>query len=120
MLQQLCLQPALHKQVYAAWGAQRAAASQCSAAQQAARAPGAFTTRPARSRAPFNPPRPPAPAALQERRKELVKSVKDMGEEGKVAVRNVRKDAMKKVDKVRQAVVTCGILECTTGPHPCL
>lgn len=37
---------------------------------------------------------------LQERRKELAKQVSKMTEDGKVAVRNVRKDAMKKVDKV--------------------
>jgi ribosome recycling factor len=33
----------------------------------------------------------------QERRKEMAKSIGKMGEEGKVAVRNVRKDIMKKV-----------------------
>ncbi|GFR52263.1 hypothetical protein Agub_g14797 [Astrephomene gubernaculifera] len=40
------------------------------------------------------------PPMTQDRRKELSKQVSKMSEEGKVAVRNVRKDAMKKVDKV--------------------
>jgi ribosome recycling factor len=35
----------------------------------------------------------------QDRRKELSKKVSKMGEDGKVAVRNVRKDAMKRLDK---------------------
>ena len=35
----------------------------------------------------------------QDRRKELSKKVAKMGEDGKVAVRNVRKDAMKRLDK---------------------
>lgn len=42
-----------------------------------------------------------------------MKNVKDMGEEGKVAVRNVRKDALKKVDKVRQ-----GTIYYTQAPQP--
>ncbi len=45
-----------------------------------------------------HPPRPPL--SLQERRKELAKNVSKMTEDGKVAVRNVRKDALKKLDKV--------------------
>lgn len=40
------------------------------------------------------------PSSLQERRKELAKNVSKMTEDGKVAVRNVRKDALKKLDKV--------------------
>ncbi|KAG2489858.1 hypothetical protein HYH03_011661 [Edaphochlamys debaryana] len=40
------------------------------------------------------------PPMTQERRKELSKTVSKMAEDGKVAVRNVRKDAMKKADKV--------------------
>ncbi|KXZ47679.1 hypothetical protein GPECTOR_33g561 [Gonium pectorale] len=40
------------------------------------------------------------PPMTQERRKDLAKQVSKMTEDGKVAVRNVRKDAMKKVDKV--------------------
>lgn len=39
------------------------------------------------------------PAMTQERRKELVKKVAKMGEDGKVAVRNVRKDALKRLDR---------------------
>lgn len=37
--------------------------------------------------------------AAQERRKELTKKVSKMGEDGKVAVRNVRKDILKRLDK---------------------
>ncbi|GIL64769.1 hypothetical protein Vafri_18647 [Volvox africanus] len=40
------------------------------------------------------------PPMTQERRKELAKQVSKMTEDGKVAVRNVRKDAMKKAEKV--------------------
>src|SRR6187200_688918 len=36
----------------------------------------------------------PIPALTEERRKELVKIVRNMAEEGKVAVRNVRRDCM--------------------------
>lgn len=39
------------------------------------------------------------PPMTQERRKELTKKVSKMGEDGKVAVRNVRKDALKRLDK---------------------
>jgi ribosome recycling factor len=39
------------------------------------------------------------PVSLQERRKELSKKVSKMGEDGKVAVRNVRKDILKRLDK---------------------
>lgn len=39
------------------------------------------------------------PAMTQERRKELSKKVAKMGEDGKVAVRNIRKDILKKLDK---------------------
>jgi len=35
----------------------------------------------------------------QERRKELSKKVSKMGEDGKVAVRNIRKDILKRLDK---------------------
>jgi hypothetical protein len=38
-------------------------------------------------------------ACLQDRRKELSKKVSKMGEDGKVAVRNVRKDILKRLDK---------------------
>lgn len=37
--------------------------------------------------------------ALQDRRKDLSKKVSKMGEDGKISVRNVRKDAIKKLDK---------------------
>lgn len=36
---------------------------------------------------------------MQDRRKELTKKVSKMGEDGKVAVRNVRKDILKRLDK---------------------
>jgi len=39
------------------------------------------------------------PPMTQDRRKELSKKIAKMGEEGKVSVRNVRKDAMKQLDK---------------------
>jgi len=38
------------------------------------------------------------PALTEERRKEMVKQVKKMGEEGKIAVRNARRDANKIID----------------------
>jgi len=43
------------------------------------------------------------PQLTQDRRKELVKGLSKMGEECKVAVRNVRKDIMKKIDKYGDA-----------------
>lgn len=39
------------------------------------------------------------PALTVERRKEMTKTVSKLGEEGKVAIRNVRRDAMKAVEK---------------------
>lgn len=42
------------------------------------------------------------PQLTEERRKELVKQVKKMGEEGKVAVRNVRRDAMDKLKAMKK------------------
>lgn len=41
----------------------------------------------------------PFPCVHQERRKELSKKVAKMGEDGKVAVRNIRKDILKRLDK---------------------
>jgi ribosome recycling factor len=40
------------------------------------------------------------PALTEERRKEMVKQVKKMGEEGKIAVRNVRRDANESIKKL--------------------
>src|SRR5213595_76222 len=40
----------------------------------------------------------PIPQLTEERRKELVKVVRNMAEEGKVAIRNVRRDVMKHLD----------------------
>ena len=42
----------------------------------------------------------PIPELNEQRRKELTKNVAKFGEDGKVAVRNVRKDVLKKVEKV--------------------
>ncbi|CDE08692.1 MAG TPA: ribosome recycling factor [Candidatus Faecenecus gallistercoris] len=40
------------------------------------------------------------PALTEERRKELSKQVKAMAEEGKVAIRNIRRDAINEIDKL--------------------
>ena len=42
----------------------------------------------------------PIPQLTEERRKELVKVVRTMAEEGKVAVRNVRRDAIKHLEEL--------------------
>jgi len=42
----------------------------------------------------------PIPALTEERRKELVKVVRKLAEEGRVAVRNVRRDAMKHLEEL--------------------
>ena len=42
----------------------------------------------------------PIPQLTEERRKELVKLVRQMAEEGKVAVRNVRRDTMKHLEEL--------------------
>jgi len=44
----------------------------------------------------------PLPPLTEERRKELVKSVKHMVEEAKVAIRNVRRDAIEKLKKLEK------------------
>ncbi len=43
------------------------------------------------------------PLLTEERRKELVKQVKKMGEEGKVAIRNIRRDALDGFKKLKTA-----------------
>ncbi len=43
------------------------------------------------------------PQLTEERRKELVKQVKKYGEESKVAIRNIRRDAMDKFKKMQKA-----------------
>jgi hypothetical protein len=72
-------------------------------------------------------PPPPLPP-LQERRKELTKQVGKLGEEGKVAVRNVRKDVLKKADKVGGGAAggaagavgwSCGLWAGAVGLLPC-
>ncbi len=42
----------------------------------------------------------PMPQLTEERRKELVKVVRNMAEEGRVAVRNVRRDVMKHLEEL--------------------
>lgn len=43
------------------------------------------------------------PPLTEERRKEMVKTVKKIGEEGKVAIRNIRRDATSDLDKLKKA-----------------
>jgi ribosome recycling factor len=43
------------------------------------------------------------PPLNEERRKELVKMVKKIGEEGKVAIRNIRRDATSDVEKLKKS-----------------
>jgi ribosome recycling factor len=45
----------------------------------------------------------PIPALNEERRKELVKLVKKMAEEGRVAIRNIRRDEIEKMKKTEKA-----------------
>ena len=40
--------------------------------------------------------------SLQHRRKEMTKVVSKLGEEGKVAIRNVRRDSMKTIEKLEK------------------
>jgi ribosome recycling factor len=42
------------------------------------------------------------PALTQDRRKELVKTAHKYGEEGKVAIRNVRRESMEHIDKLKK------------------
>lgn len=42
---------------------------------------------------------------VQDRRKEMTKTVSKLGEEGKVAIRNVRRDAMKTIEKLEKDAV---------------
>ena len=44
------------------------------------------------------------PAPTEERRKQLVKDALHLGEEGKIAVRNIRRDAMDKFKSMKKAV----------------
>jgi len=46
--------------------------------------------------------RVPIPPLTEERRRELVKLVKKFGEEGKIAVRNVRRDAIEHLKKAEK------------------
>lgn len=43
------------------------------------------------------------PALTEERRKEMVKVVKKLGEDGKVAIRNIRRDATQDIEKLKKA-----------------
>ena len=47
--------------------------------------------------------RVPIPPLNEERRRELVKLTKKFGEEGKIAIRNVRRDAMEHLKKSEKA-----------------
>jgi ribosome recycling factor len=47
--------------------------------------------------------RVPMPALTEERRKELVKVVKSQGEEGKIAIRNIRRDANNQLKELLKA-----------------
>ena len=42
------------------------------------------------------------PGLSEERRKQLVARVRDMAEEGRVAIRNIRRDANKALDKLKK------------------
>ena len=44
------------------------------------------------------------PALTEERRKELAKTAKGLGEDGKVAIRNIRKGALDKIKKMKKAI----------------
>ena len=44
------------------------------------------------------------PALTTERRKELTKTAKSLGEDGKVALRNIRKGAIDKIKKMKKAL----------------
>ncbi len=45
----------------------------------------------------------PIPPLTEDRRKQMVKSVKKRGEDGKVALRNIRRDAIEKLKKLEKA-----------------
>jgi len=44
------------------------------------------------------------PALTEERRKEMLKQCKAMGEDGKVAVRNIRRDGVNKIKKMEKEI----------------
>jgi ribosome recycling factor len=44
------------------------------------------------------------PQLTEDRRKELAKTAKQLGEEGKVSIRNVRKSALDKIKKMKKAI----------------
>jgi len=44
------------------------------------------------------------PAMTEDRRKELAKKAKSLGEDGKVAIRNIRKGAMDKIKKMKSSI----------------
>ena len=46
----------------------------------------------------------PLSASHARRRKELAKTAKSLGEDGKVAIRNIRKSALDKVKKMKKAI----------------
>ena len=54
---------------------------------------------------------PTGRARMQERRREMAKTVSKLGEEGKVALRNVRRDAMKAVERLEKDGAVSGARE---------
>lgn len=59
------------------------------------------------------------PAPTEERRKQLAKEVSKMGEEAKVAVRNVRRDAMDKAKAMKKAGELTEDTPRCSPPSPC-
>ena len=49
--------------------------------------------------------RVPTPALTEERRKEMVKLVKSEGEDAKIAVRNIRRDANESLKKIAEGQI---------------
>jgi len=52
------------------------------------------------------------PALTEDRRKELAKTASSLGEEGKVAIRNIRKTAMTKIKKMEKALGKDVVKDC--------
>ncbi|MDH4121677.1 MAG: ribosome recycling factor [Deltaproteobacteria bacterium] len=61
--------------------------------------------------------RVPVPTPTEERRKELVKQVKKMGEDAKIAIRNVRRDANDRLKKMEKEKAISQDAERTAQDH---
>ncbi len=61
----------------------------------------------------------PIPALTEERRKELVKVVRHLAEEGRVAVRNVRRDAHPPREGPRDGMASSASTTCTGWRSAC-